>query len=229
MYCLICHQKIIYHHTWNSMLSPLSQICEECSIQLEPIQAPICERCGRPFKEPSICNDCLNWQRDPQYEKSLAFNRAIFTYNDRMKDIVYRWKYRGDYELVHLFKPYISEKFPQFYPNTKIPLVPIPLTDERMYERGFNQAEAIAQIIRDQFHNPIVHALSRKQNSHEKQSKKSKIQRIQADNPFKLKISINKPIIIVDDIYTTGTTIHHAAKRLKEAGSPAVYSLTMIR
>ena len=229
MYCLICHQKINPHHTWNSMWEPLMRICEECRGEMETIPSTICKKCGRAFNEETICGDCLNWNQNPLYKKILEYNRALFTYNDKMKDIVYRWKYRGDYELIHLFKSYIEKQFSHLYPNRKIPVVPIPLTKDRMQERGFNQAEAIARLIHLQFRNPVIHALKRREDSHEKQSKRSRKERIQAKNPFILKKSINKPIILVDDIYTTGTTIHHAAKTIKEAGSPAVYSFTLIR
>lgn len=229
MYCLICHQKIIHHHTWNSMWEPLMQICEACREELETIPSTICEKCGRASKRDFICDDCIAWEQNPRYKNILEYNRALFTYNDKMKEIVYRWKYRGDYELVHIFKPYIAKQFTQLYPSKKFPVVPIPLTEDRMHERGFNQAEAIARLIHLQFRNPVIHALIRREDSHEKQSKKSRQERIQAKNPFILKRSINKPIILVDDIYTTGTTIHHAAKIIKEAGCPAVYSFTLIR
>lgn len=229
MYCLICHEKIIFHHTWDSIFRPLARICEACSNELQPIGIIFCLNCGRLQKEQTICNDCLQWKNTPRFETSLAYNRALFTYNDKMKEIIYRWKYRGDYELVELFSPYILKKFSTFYSINKATLVPIPLSPERLEERRFNQAEAITNIIQEHFRLPVVHALTRKSEHAEKQSKRSKKQRIQAKNPFKLKKSLNMPIILVDDIYTTGTTIHHAAKLFKDAGCPIVYSFTLIR
>lgn len=229
MYCLICHEKIIFHHIWDSLFRPLARICEVCSNQLQPIGTIICPNCGRLQRQQTICNDCLQWKNTPPFETNLAFNRALFTYNDKMKEIIYRWKYRGDYELVEIFSPYILNKFSTLYTVNKVTLVPIPLTSERLEERRFNQAEAITSIIQEHFQLPVVHALTRKLEHAEKQSKKSKEQRFQAQNPFKLTKSLNMPIILIDDIYTTGTTIRHAAKLFKDAGCPIVYSFTLIR
>ena len=229
MYCLVCHEKVVHHHTWVSLFQPLTRLCESCSNQLEPVGSIICPTCGRSQSKSSICNDCLQWKNNPHFENSLTYNRALFTYNDKMKEIIYRWKYRGDYELIQLFSPYILQKFSRHYRHPKVTLVPIPLSSERLEERGFNQAEVIATLIQEHFHFPVENILTRKADQLEKQSKKSKKQRIQAKNPFKLTKSINMPIIIVDDLYTTGTTIYHAAQLLKEAGCPIVYSFTLIR
>src|SRR5690625_1097913 len=63
----------------------------------------------------------------------------------------------------------------------------------------------------------------------EKQSKKTRSERLSADNPFVAAKKVNKPVILVDDIYTTGTTLRHAATLLKEQGCPEVYAYTLIR
>src|SRR5690606_12881635 len=97
------------------------------------------------------------------------------------------------------------------------------LSKERLMERGFKQAKMLADFLPIEMVEPLsrVHG--------EKQSKKTRQERMIAENPFFIKETINKKVILVDDIYTTGTTLRHAATLLKEHGCPEVYSLTLIR
>jgi competence protein ComFC len=104
--------------------------------------------------------------------------------------------------------------------------VPIPLSNERLYERGFNQAEAI--LVEAGF--PPTHLLTRIHS--EKQSKKTRSERIHLPQVFQIFDEINlegKMIVLVDDVYTTGSTLRHAAKLLKRAGAHHIQSITLAR
>lgn len=140
-----------------------------------------------------------------------------------MKDIMAKWKYRGDYELVNMFKAGMEKRFKDNFHKQVLTLVPIPLSKTREQERGFNQAEALAGLLGL----PMIHALARVRN--EKQAKKSRAERLQSKNPFQLKHRMDTPVLLIDDLYTTGTTLHWAAFLLKSAGCPKVYSFTLIR
>src|SRR5699024_5852153 len=97
---------------------------------------------------------------------------------------------------------------------------------ERLINRGFNQSLAIAEKLARNT-SDIQQVLQRIHS--EKQSKKTRSQRIFGKNPFKLIKKTNKSVILVDDIYTTGTTLRHAATLLKQGGCPAIYSYSLIR
>ncbi|MGN8647387.1 ComF family protein [Gracilibacillus sp. HCP3S3_G5_1] len=128
-----------------------------------------------------------------------------------------------------IFAPYMQQAIRDFYPSRSLTVVPIPLTTEGLHARAFNQATAIAELIAKQYKLPIVHTLSRKERFTEKQSKKSRKQRLMTKNPFFLTKTLESDVLLVDDIYTTGMTIHHAATLLKEAGCQKIYSFTLIR
>ncbi|MRG84790.1 ComF family protein [Salinibacillus xinjiangensis] len=134
-----------------------------------------------------------------------------------------KWKYRGDYVLVNLFKAGVQKRFKEDFGKLNPTLVPIPLSATRQQERGFNQAEAIAQLL----DLPIDDALTRVTN--EKQAKKSRQQRLQSNNPFQLKNEVQGPILVIDDLYTTGATLHWAAYLLKRGGATTIDSFTLIR
>ncbi|MFG6119992.1 MULTISPECIES: ComF family protein [Thalassobacillus] len=225
MHCLNCHEIILHQVTWSNLFSPPSdkKICENCFSQLERISLPQCSICARPMDVNGICQDCERWESEESWRGILEKNVAVFNYNETMKGIVARWKYRGDYILIEMFKYELQEVFQLHFSQQDLLLVPIPLSQERMGERGFNQALAIASLIKA----PVREVLTRIHG--EKQSKKSRKERVNTENPFQLLEQVSKPVLLVDDIYTTGTTLRHAAKLLKEGGAPAVYSFTLVR
>jgi len=142
-----------------------------------------------------------------------------------MKEIITMWKYRGDYILGHIFQADMKQYFKQHYDthNEQMIAVPIPLSNDRLYERGFNQAEMLADFLSVRIENVLTRTMN------EKQAKKTRLERIMTVNPFNLVKSLNNPVLLVDDIYTTGRTLRHAAQLLKEAGCQEVYALTLCR
>lgn len=211
--------------TFSTFFQPPKQtyMCPPCIKLLQPIQGEICSVCGTQ-SQADICFDCLQWKRRRTHLDTLHSNRSIFSYTNIVQKIFALWKYRGDYELGLLFKPFVESYFHQKMSlDTDTIVVPIPLSKERLYERAFNQAEMIAKWIIPQ----PTHLLTRQH--HEKQAKKSKRERISSKNPFILVKSINKPVLLVDDIYTTGTTLRQASTILKQNGCPKVDAFTLIR
>ena len=232
MNCLICHDQLTSQIGWAQIFSKETDdnLCEECRSKLEEISGEQCKICGRPnkhgdysFIQGETCYDCVRWEQDPAWSGYLVKNTSLFYYNDFLKEILATYKYRGDYLLAHVFSSYLKATLTKSKFDT---LTPIPLSIERQYERGFNQAEAI---IVTAGYQPI-HTLVRAHT--EKQSKKSRSERIQLPQVFSLLPDVKvkgKMILIIDDIYTTGSTIRHAAKVLKEAGAANVASLTLAR
>lgn len=225
MNCLWCDDAITLKISWDNIiaLSKPERLCEKCLKTLEILSDQQCPKCGRESKI-GLCIDCKKWSADGK-EDPLVSNVSVFSYNEQMQSMIAKWKYRGDYILAEAFKSLFVEVFKKNFPNVRenMVIIPIPLSKERLKERGFNQAKALADLL------PIesIEGMTRIHN--EKQSKKSRYERISTENPFKVHININKPAILVDDIYTTGTTLRHAATVLKACGCPKVYAYTLIR
>lgn len=226
MNCLWCDKEIIPELSWSNLvfLSKPKQLCQQCESKLEFVTGKRCDKCSRISGE-TLCHDCKWWEHHTNNHDPLTFNYSIFHYNDQMQALISRWKYRGDYCLGYAFKDYYQNVFKRsfaFLPKEAI-AVPIPLSSKRFSERGFNQAQLLATFL------PIkaMEVLTRIHG--EKQSKKTRQERLSAINPFYLKETVNKPVILVDDIYTTGSTLRHAAKVLKEQGCPNVYAFTLVR
>lgn len=235
-HCLYCDEKrsnqLSWSYLWNDDELPL---CVKCIKQLERIEGEICELCGRPFDEQSeafqqgsLCYDCVRWESDPNWQQILTKNRSLFRYNTFLKQLIARYKYRGDTLLATIFAQPLRELYKKEYSKTA-EVVAIPLSEQRLRERGFNQAEILAQWLKKPL--PILKATELK----EKQSKKGRLERI-ATNETRFFLDRNLQekiqtvdIIIIDDIYTTGTTIRQAAKLLLQHGARNVSSITIAR
>lgn len=231
-HCLICHAEIEYALSWRTLFGKeeAPKVCGECNENFAPITGEVCEICGRPFafleveyREENLCFDCKRWEEDERWSGSIDRNRSLYLYTDFAKDVMAKFKFRGDYVLAEVFAEDFSQALQSFQYDY---IVPIPLSEERLYERGFNQGDAL---ITTAGFKP-THLLSRVHT--EKQSKKSRSERIHLQQVFKLETDLNlnsKTILLIDDIYTTGSTLRHAAKILKENGAAKVYSFTLAR
>ncbi|WP_324290843.1 ComF family protein [Bacillus safensis] len=213
--------------TWKSLLLLNDdRLCVACKNHLVKIERPICPTCGRAQSSDQMCQDCDRWNERPDSTKVLVKNRSVYTYNELMKDVLARFKFRGDTALVELFKRDVQAAFKRSFCIKEPLLIPIPLSNERLKERGFNQSVIIASLIGK----PILQPLVKIHQS--KQSKKKKNERLDQKGLFQIKqtdVIVQKDIILVDDIYTTGATIYDAARILKEAGAKSVSSFTLIR
>ncbi len=233
-YCLICHSEISPQTGWIALISEEKEqtLCPTCKGKLEEINGPACVICNRPLNQldprfvcEQTCYDCIRWEEGPQWQGCLLQNQSIFHYNAFLQEVIARYKFRGDYILAKIFSESIQHKLTNEHNNNTL-LVPIPLSPERLRERGFNQAEALILETGLQPANILTRIHT------EKQSKKSRTERIHVPQVFQLQPNTTlagKNILLFDDIYTTGSTLHHAAKLLMTNGAAAVSAITIAR
>jgi len=229
-YCLLCNVYLVPRISWSffSLQYEEEYLCEDCRKKFINISGNKCVKCSRPLAKLSpeyiqhnTCLDCIRWEQDEKWSGIIEKNISVYEYNDFFKEVLSLFKFRGDYILAKIF----AQEIKKITKSIKHDLIiPIPLSEERLQERGFSQAEAL--IVEAGLH--PYHALTRIHT--EKQSKKSRNERIHIDNVFQAKEPVHeKSILLIDDIYTTGSTIRHAAKTLKIAGAKSVVSFTVAR
>ncbi|MCF6410143.1 ComF family protein [Alkalihalobacillus sp. EGI L200015] len=204
-------------------------LCEDCRGELVFIEGEICRQCGRAFslfpekyRQNDLCSDCVEWN---QKGRSISKNRSLLQYNSFLQEFMAQFKYRGDAELIKAFKSGLQTLFNKEFRDSI--LVPIPLSKERHFERGFNQSVLIAGLLDI----PMLDALARPLHE-EKQSKKSRLDRLGNRTLFSFKTGSEvhgKSIALVDDIYTTGATVEAAGKILLDHGARKVSSFTVAR
>lgn len=227
--CLVCDEGMKQALTWRILLKQAEAraICTGCEGKLNRINGETCTMCSRELCGGHItgdlCLDCSRWERNREWSGYLSKNISLFHYNEYLKDIIAKYKYRGDYALAEVFVPFLREGLK----DMEFDLVTvIPLSHERLTERGFNQGQALADLLGLQ----TVEILTRIHT--EKQSKKSRQERMSLPQVFQVMQSDlleHKSILIIDDIYTTGTTLRHAAKAMIMAGAKEVSSITLAR
>ena len=191
-----------------------------------------CIKCGKPIinyslEEQSIdgCSYCLN--------KSFYFDKVIscVEYTEISKKIVFGLKYNNKTYLSKYIATIMKEKLD--LENIKFDYILfVPLHKKRLRQRGFNQAEKIAMDLSKIVDIPTVDNLSRKYNT-KRLYKLGKEERInELKNAFVIKENIidlkNKNVLLVDDIFTTGSTVNEISKILKINGVNKVFVSTFL-
>lgn len=201
------------------------KICLECIGRLRLITPPWCMRCGRKLREEGeYCAECAG------KEHAYIRGRALYEYTSAAQSI-YRFKYDGRQEYADYFGEQMAEYLGEFIEKLRPDgLVPIPLHKSRRNKRGYNQAELLAREIGRRLNIPVYDKLLirvkntkplKELNASQRQNNLKRAF-IVAQNDVKL-----KKLIIVDDIFTTGSTIEEAARVLKRAGVESIYFLTL--
>ena len=230
--CLLCQQNLTYHFDlkWFLTLQPLvdKYLCERCAANFIRLDNKLtCPGCGRLSEMGKLCSDCLRWQ---QVASELLTNKALYSYQtEAMKDYLERYKFLGDYRLRYVFQRQWCDFIVKNYPPKQGWLyVPIPVDQESKSQRGFNQVIGLAELL------PLTEVLEMKQtHGRVKQSKKNRRQRMQTKQPFNYSGSegeiLQKKVVLLDDVYTTGRTLYHARAVLKKHGAALVRSVTLSR
>ncbi|OZQ78226.1 hypothetical protein CA596_05300 [Paenibacillus odorifer] len=261
--CLTCGK-------YSPQSSQLPGICKNCAESIPWIRIPRCLICGRHVG----CPDCTR-SAEPS---PIVCNRSAVAYTNEMREWLGQYKYRGNERYAPLLglmldRAYLtlkeekqqgalsSQKASFFhliqhkrYKKNSLwsadLLVPVPVSDSRLLDRGFNQAERLADVLSRHRKIPQLPLLIRTHHT-VKQSFKGRAERLAdmknafganpaVSTPFKDWLKDNSPIsrpiriIIVDDIYTTGSTIRACAGIVKQMVSnydyaAEIYSLTWAR
>lgn len=202
-------------------------ICRECRQRLRRICEPACKKCGKALEkeETEYCADCA--QRKHRYTRGAA----VFPYDRLLRASVARYKYRGRREYADFYAEELAEScrglLPVWEPQA---FIPIPLHRSRKRKRGFNQAELVARKLGKILGIPVESRLLVRTKKTEPQKELNDGQRrTNLKNAFQVRQNDVrlKRVVLVDDIYTTGSTIDAAAAVLLEHGVEKVYFLTI--
>lgn len=227
--CIWCNEEVIHTVSIKELIlfhCKKKPFCSACSSQLKRLDnEKQCRGCSRMSEEEEICQDCLLWRK--QYPHIELNHRAVYAYNAFAKEIVSQYKFLGDCELAAVF----SEEMKELTLNCPQPslTVPIPISRQSLESRGFNQTELLLAYAKVDYQQVLDNSFQ-----HEKQSKKNRSERLQSPQPFTVKeglegVITDRHVIIVDDIYTTGRTIYHAANLLSQYNPASISSISLFR
>lgn len=191
-------------------------------------------------KHLGICRKC--YEELSRFPKGTVFPGkdnldsliSTFSYDGIVKEIIRRYKFSGQVAYKDVLIPMMLDNLAEFPISRDYDLVTaVPISRKRFYERGYNQSEILAK--------PIAEAIGIEYNfncifksRHNKKQSKTKDKKDRKENVRDAYIGDfrkieGKRIVLIDDVYTTGSTMEECAAELREKGAKAVLGVTIAR
>lgn len=203
------------------------ELCKTCAEKVIYIEEPRCKRCGKPvrYAEQEYCYDCQ--KNTHAYEQG----RSLWLHKMPVSLSIYQFKYKNR----RIYGEFYAKEMARLYGNliqlwgVEV-IVPIPLHRKKRKLRGYNQAEIIARqlgeimgitvdcgsVVRNRYTRP-------QKELNDKERKKNLKQAFSVTDKWR----DYKRVLLIDDIYTTGSTIDTVAEELKKNGVQKVWFLTI--
>jgi competence protein ComFC len=217
-------------------------VCDVCRHRWRPVRPPWCERCGQP--EPSFggCRLCADWPA------ALRCVRSAVWLDAGARAAVHALKYGA--------LPRIARDLAAAMTGLDLAgrdsawLVPVPLGPKRLRQRGYNQSERLARALSHHWRRPVVHLLLRARETAMQTAltpearlanvagafatRNGECRMRNEDGPLNSAFRIphsafERPLVLVDDVFTTGATLAEAARALEQAGATTVAAVTFGR
>lgn len=213
--CLICGK-------YKLELINFYPLCMDCESKQIINNKHICSICGYPLISES--DKCL---RCRDFEYNYISNRSIFNYSGDIKEILYQYKFKNKKQLSEYFAKLLAAFLIRDYSECII--VPVPGRTIVKKKRGWEHIDLIANILKRKYKLPVQKFLRRKGKKAQKTlSRDKRAENLQKNVSIKRNIKIlPKNVVLIDDVFTTGTTINECAGILKSAGIEKIYSLTI--
>lgn len=211
------------------MILPFGEemICRKCAADLPYVGSTYCLKCGKPIDsfEREYCSDCETHPH--RYEEG----RAALLYEKGARRAIDRLKFYNRRESVPFFGVCLSmlaaEYFPRWKPDC---LVPVPMHPKKRAERGFDQAALLAEELGRRTGVEVREDLLVRQRytgASKKLGRASRRKNLRGVFEVNKDADIPFSVVLIDDIYTTGTTMDEAGLTLQRAGAEHVFFLTV--
>lgn len=209
-----------------------SPFCGGCFSRFPFIKSPLCPRCGVPYPadedQDHLCGECITAQRP------FRLARAVGRYEGGLLEVIQRFKYQGKTTLGgilgRLMAGFDDE---QLHIGECSLIIPVPLHARRLRDRGFNQSVILARQIAGRHSLPLDFSTLRRTLYTEPQVNLGKEERgPNVRGAFAVTGSgriRGEKILLVDDVYTTGSTVAECAAVLRKNGAADVSVLTLAR
>ncbi len=202
-------------------------ICASCLNEIVYIKEPRCKKCGKPIRydEKELCDDCQG--QNFSYEQG----KSIWLHKGKVKWSIYQFKYYNRRIYGEVYARELFRLYGKWMIENNIDLIiPVPLHTKRRRVRGYNQSEVIAEHLGELTGIRVdKKTLVRKKYTDPQKMLGNKERKHNLQNAFQVNKDLSDftNILIVDDIYTTGSTIDEIAKTIRSNFSCKVWFLTI--
>ncbi len=200
-------------------------LCSECLAAITPIKQPTCRYCSLSLAKPGVCTRCL--EGDHPYTEMISYG----VYAGSLRSAIHAMKYQNNFWLGEILSRrmivLLKDK------NWQIDVVmPVPLSEERLQERGYNQAALLSKPIAKYFgwehdHRSLVRV--KENHSQVALTREQRFENVRSAFLSELPKRNNLRVLLVDDVFTTGATITEASKALQTAGFAEIYAITLAK
>ena len=211
----------------SALLEVDETFCALCALATEPVPLPGCRRCAEPIEGAGACLRCL---RAPPPFRSA---HAAFVHTGPLARAIHRFKYEGHSELALPLARALATESKGWLASLGRPaaLVPVPLHRGRLLRRGYDQAALLTRALARNTGLPLRPTLLRRVRATRRQVGLTEAERTENVHwAFATHGPMPRgPVVLVDDVLTTGATARAASAVLREAGARWVYVLTLAR
>ena len=213
-----------------SMYPPICGICEKIN------KDALCPKCNLELKKQAEENILQKEEIEENIKKEKYFEELmyIFKYEGQVRKLILDYKFN---EKSYLYKTFVNFllKNEKIFENIKKydKIIPVPISKKRNKERGYNQSMLIAEEIANKTNLELVNNCLIKTKNIIEQSKLNKEDRLQnIQGVYSLqneRLITNKKILLLDDIYTTGSTVNECCKILQQANPKTIGVLVLAK
>ena len=197
-------------------------LCPECMNILEEAHVPAaaCPKCLSPVRRGSGCNMCRSGKM-----KDIDASYAPFCYRGGVRKLVHEFKFEGNSSFIRYLGWQMAESLPD---RDFDAIVPVPLSRERMWDRGVNQARLLAEALSDRVNIPVMDAMERTGDRKPQSATPINEREENVKGVFQSVMDLTgMRILLIDDVRTTGSTAQECAKEMKKAGAVKVGLCTL--
>lgn len=197
-------------------------ICPACLKQLSFVSSPACMKCGKEIgsREQEYCADCI------RRKKSFTRGFALLNYDSRAAVSMAAVKYHNKREYLDFYARAAALRFKKQFRQAGIQvIVPVPVHASRLKARGFNQAAVLAEKLSAELGIPREELLIRVKKTDPQKSLGSAERLKNLRGAFEAEQEAGKweRVLLVDDIYTTGSTAEICSRALLKTGVKQVF------
>lgn len=200
-----------------------------CQNKLYPIYGAVCMHCGRPLGERNAEEYCFDCERNRV--SMIAQGKSLYLYKGAIKKSMYRFKYSNKREYAAYFAEQAVKQYGAWVQKNDIEvIIPVPMYSRKQRRRGYNQAECFAKELGRITGIPVdLKCVQRIEDTKPLKTLDPGQRKNNLKNAFQMRKNVVQYscAMVVDDIYTTGSTAEAVAQELIKQGTRKVYLLTV--